>query len=121
MDSDLAIETVPENVALKRQVFTKIYPLLTQNAFLCTNFSSLPYSRMADVPRRPERFFNINFSQLHEPADNLVELMRGEKTSDEALILAYPIPTYKNKDWLHESEKYRENIKAKLAAMGKQV
>jgi 3-hydroxyacyl-CoA dehydrogenase len=97
MDSDPVIKTVPENVVLKRQVLTEIDPLLPQNAFLGTNSSSLPCSRMADVLRRPERFFSINFSQPHEPADNLVELLRGGKTSDEALILAYPIPTYKIK------------------------
>jgi 3-hydroxyacyl-CoA dehydrogenase len=104
MDSDLVNESVPENDVLKRQVLTEIDPLLPQNASLCTNSSSLPCSRMADVLRRPERFFNINFSQPHEPADKLVELMRGEKPSDETLILGeefvrmlnmVPIITYK--------------------------
>jgi len=86
-DADLVIETVPENLELKRQVLGAIDPLLPQNAFICTNSSSLPCSRMADVLSRPERFFNINFSQPQEPTDNLVELMRGEKTTDEALIV----------------------------------
>jgi 3-hydroxybutyryl-CoA dehydrogenase len=104
MDSDLVIETVPENVTLEHQVLKEIDPLLPQNAFLCANSSSLPCSSMAAVLRRPERFFHINFPQPHEPADKLVKLMRGEKTSAKVLILGeefvrmlnmVPIITYK--------------------------
>lgn len=60
--------------------------MLPEKAFICTNSSCLPCSRMADVLDRPERFFNINFSHPQEPNDKLVELMRGAQTSDEALI-----------------------------------
>jgi 3-hydroxybutyryl-CoA dehydrogenase len=103
-EADLNIETVPENLELKRQVLAEIDPLLPPNAYVCTNSSSLPCSKMADSLSRPERFFNINFSMPQEPTDKLVEVMRGAKTSDEALVVGVefirklemvPIVTYR--------------------------
>ena len=85
-EADLIIETVPENLELKRQVLAEIDPLLPPKAYVCTNSSSLPCSKMADSLSCPERFFNINFSMPQEPTDKLVEVMRGAKTSDEALV-----------------------------------
>jgi 3-hydroxybutyryl-CoA dehydrogenase len=84
--ADLVIETVPENLALKRRVLTEIDDLLPPGAYVCSNSSSLPGSKMADSLSRPERFFNINFSMPEEPSDKLVELMRCEKTADETLV-----------------------------------
>jgi len=85
-DADLIIETVPENLELKRQVLAEIDPLLPPQAYVCTNSSSLPCSKMADALSRPERFFNINFSMPQEPTDKLVEIMRGAQTAAEALV-----------------------------------
>jgi 3-hydroxybutyryl-CoA dehydrogenase len=84
--ADLIIETVPENLALKRQVLAEIDDFLQPEAYVCSNSSSLPGSKMADCLSRPERFFNINFSMPQEPTDKLVELMRAEKTADDALV-----------------------------------
>ena len=86
-EADLVIETVPENIDLKRLVLAEINRILHEKAFVCTNSSSLPCSRMANSLSRPERFFNINFSQPQNPTDKLVELMRGEKTGEEAMIV----------------------------------
>ena len=84
--ANLIIETVPENLELKRQVLAEIDDLLPPEAYVCSNSSSLPCSKMANALSRAERFFNINFSMPQEPTDKLVELMRGEKTADEALV-----------------------------------
>ena len=102
--ADLIIETVPENLELKRQVLAEIDDLLHPKAYVCSNSSSLRCSKMADALSRPERFFSINFSMPQEPTDKLVELMRGEKTADEALVVGekfvrllnmVPIVTYR--------------------------
>jgi 3-hydroxybutyryl-CoA dehydrogenase len=84
--ADLVIETVPEDLELKRRVLAEIDPLLPAKAYVCTNSSSLPCSKMAGVLSRPERFFNINFSMPQEPTDKLVEMMRGAQTADDALV-----------------------------------
>ncbi|UCD80243.1 MAG: 3-hydroxyacyl-CoA dehydrogenase family protein [Desulfobacterales bacterium] len=84
--ADLIIETVPENLELKRGVLAEIDELLPSKAYVCTNSSSLPCSKIAGSLSRPERFFNINFSMPQEPTDKLVELMRGAQTADEAMV-----------------------------------
>ena len=84
--ADLVIETVPENLELKCQVLAEIDDLLPPEAYVCSNSSSLPGSKMANSLSRAERFFNINFSMPQEPTDKLVELMRGAKTADKALV-----------------------------------
>jgi 3-hydroxybutyryl-CoA dehydrogenase len=82
-DADLIIETVPENLALKRRVFKEIDALARPDALMATNSSSLPCSRLADVTRRPQNIFNINFSDpLQGP---LVEIMKGSRTADRTL------------------------------------
>ena len=80
---DLVIETVPENVELKREVFAQIDELAPPEVLIATNSSSLPCSRLADATKRPERVFNVNFSDPRE--DDLVEVMKGVQTSEETL------------------------------------
>ena len=82
-DAPLVIENVPEDLHLKRQVFAEIDQLAPSEAFIATNSSSLPCSRIADATRRPERVFNINFNDPRE--DDLVEVMKGAQTSDETV------------------------------------
>ncbi|MEW5723078.1 MAG: 3-hydroxyacyl-CoA dehydrogenase family protein [Thermodesulfobacteriota bacterium] len=82
----LVIEAVPENLDLKRGVFKEIERSAPAEALLATNSSSLPSSKIADVLTRPERLFNVNFSNPQHHDDFLVELMRGPHTSDETLL-----------------------------------
>jgi 3-hydroxybutyryl-CoA dehydrogenase len=85
-DKDLVIETVPENLKLKRQVFTEIDKFTPKEALIATNSSSIPCSRIADVTLRPEKVFNINFS---DPTYDLeVEIMKGAQTGNGTLIAA---------------------------------
>lgn len=64
-----------------------ILMILNMEIAIQTNSSSPPCSQMANSLSRPERFFNINFSQPQDSTDKLVELMRGAKTGDEAMIV----------------------------------
>lgn len=77
------IESIPENLSLKREVFGQIDRLSSPEVLLATNSSSLPCSRLSNVTKRPEKIINLNFS---DPSENsLVEVMKGAKTSDETL------------------------------------
>lgn len=100
--ADLVIEAIPESLMLKRDIWAKIDFAAQEGTLICTNSSSLPCSRLADVIKRPDRAFNINFSDPVQ--DDLVEVMKGAKTSDETLIAGVkfvislkmvPIITYK--------------------------
>jgi 3-hydroxybutyryl-CoA dehydrogenase len=101
-DVGLVIETIPESVELKRKVFAQIDGLAPPEAVIATNSSSLPCSRVADATKRPEKVFNINFSDPR--VDDLVEVMKGAQTSEHTLATGVafvralgmvPIVTYK--------------------------
>jgi 3-hydroxybutyryl-CoA dehydrogenase len=78
-DADLVIETVPEILELKRQVLAEVDELAQADTLIATNSSSIPCSRLADATARPDKVFNINFSDPTH--DELVELMKGPQTS----------------------------------------
>ena len=61
--ANLVIEAVPENLELKRKVFAQIDSLAPQDAFLATNSSSIPISRIESATQRPEKCLNLHFYQ----------------------------------------------------------
>ncbi len=80
--ADLVIEAVFEDPKVKAQVFAEIEPFLTPDALLGSNTSTLPITELAEGVSRPEDFIGVHF---FSPVDKmpLVELIKGEKTSDE--------------------------------------
>ena len=85
--SDLVVEAIYENPALKAEILSAAESGLTDTAVLGSNTSSLPISRLADSTKRPENFIGIHFFSPVEKMQ-LVELIRGEKTTDETLAKA---------------------------------
>ena len=85
--ADLVIEAIPENLELKRKVWTHIDFLAPKEALLATNSSSIPISRIESATQRPEKCLNIHF---YQPAIgmNIVDVMGGTKTSPEVLETA---------------------------------
>jgi 3-hydroxybutyryl-CoA dehydrogenase len=75
---DLVIENVPENIEVKRKVFSEIRRYIGLDTLIGTNTSSIPGSRLADATSNPERFFNFNFGP---PDDLRVEVMGNPQTS----------------------------------------
>jgi 3-hydroxyacyl-CoA dehydrogenase/enoyl-CoA hydratase/3-hydroxybutyryl-CoA epimerase len=84
------IEAVFEDPALTHRVFAEVEPLLTPDALLCSNTSTLPITGLADGVSRPEAFIGLHF---FSPVDRmpLVEIIVGEKTSNETLARAYDL------------------------------
>lgn len=103
-DADFAIEAAIERLDLKRQIFSKLDELLPTHAILATNTSSLSISKIAEATRRPEKVVGMHF--FNPPVlMQLVEVMKGEKTSDETAKITYElakklgkIPIMINKD-----------------------
>jgi len=79
---DLVIETVPENVQLKREVFAEIDKRADPSTLIGTNTSSIPGSKLADATQRPEKIFNFNFGP---PDDLKVEVMGHPLTAAETI------------------------------------
>ena len=80
---DLVIEAVFEDPALKAKVFAEMCRQVNSDALLCSNTSTLPITELAEGVDRPADFIGLHFFC---PVDKmpLVEIIRGEKTSDEA-------------------------------------
>ncbi|MBI1408276.1 MAG: 3-hydroxybutyryl-CoA dehydrogenase [Caulobacter sp.] len=77
----LLIEAVPESFALKAAILRQLDPLISPNAIVATNTSSLSITRLAAELSRPERFIGMHFF-TPVPAVALVEIVRGLQTSD---------------------------------------
>src|ERR1700755_1329118 len=85
---DFVIEAVCESQELKHSVFQEIEDIVEPNALLGSNTSTLPITGLASGVKRQEDFIGIHF---FSPVDKmpLVEIIKGEKTSDEALARVF--------------------------------
>ncbi|PXX58439.1 short chain enoyl-CoA hydratase /3-hydroxyacyl-CoA dehydrogenase [Nocardia tenerifensis] len=81
---DFVIEAVFENSELKHRVFQEIEDIVEPDALLGSNTSTLPITSLATGVKRQQDFIGVHF---FSPVDKmpLIEIIKGEKTSDEAL------------------------------------
>jgi 3-hydroxyacyl-CoA dehydrogenase/enoyl-CoA hydratase/carnithine racemase len=86
-DCDLVIEAVFEEMAVKHEVLRALEPAVPAECVIATNTSSLSLAEMASTLERPERFVGIHFFNPVAVMP-LVELIRAERTGDEALATA---------------------------------
>jgi 3-hydroxyacyl-CoA dehydrogenase/enoyl-CoA hydratase/3-hydroxybutyryl-CoA epimerase/3-hydroxyacyl-CoA dehydrogenase/enoyl-CoA hydratase/3-hydroxybutyryl-CoA epimerase/enoyl-CoA isomerase len=83
-DCDVVVEAVTENEKVKTETFRKLSESLKPDAILASNTSTISITRMAESAPDPSRFVGMHFFY---PVDRmeLVEVIRGEKTSDETV------------------------------------
>ena len=88
--ADLVIEAVFEDPKVKTQVFSEIEEHLADGALLGSNTSTLPITGLAEGVSRPEDFIGLHF---FSPVDKmpLLEIIKGEQTSDETLYRALDV------------------------------
>lgn len=102
-DSDFVVEAVFENMEIKKDLFGKLDSLCAPTTILATNTTALSVSEIASATSRPDKVIGMHF---FNPAVimKLVEIIRGEKTSDETVettktfaekLEKVPIATYK--------------------------
>jgi 3-hydroxyacyl-CoA dehydrogenase/enoyl-CoA hydratase/3-hydroxybutyryl-CoA epimerase len=78
------IEAVVENMDIKKSVFKELDKNTSPNTILATNTSALSVTEMARVVKDPSRVVGMHFfNPVHRMP--LVEIIKGEKTSDEAI------------------------------------
>ncbi|CAM5294192.1 3-hydroxyacyl-CoA dehydrogenase NAD-binding domain-containing protein [Streptomyces narbonensis] len=93
---DAVIEAVFEDTSLKHKVFQEIQGVVAPDALLCSNTSTLPISVLAEGVERQADFIGLHF---FSPVDKmpLVEIIKGERTGDEALARAFDLVRQINK------------------------
>ena len=87
---DLVVEAVFEDPALKKSVFAEVEQHAAPDALLASNTSTLPITDLAAGVSRQEDFVGLHF---FSPVDKmpLVEIVRGDRTSDAALARAFDV------------------------------
>ncbi len=83
-DADLVIEAVPEKIDLKKDIFSRICKSAPPTAILATNTSTLPITEIASATNCPDRVVGMHFFNP-PPLMPLLEVIKGERTSEEAL------------------------------------
>ena len=83
--ADVVIEAVVESIPIKRQVLAEFEALAKPDAIFATNTSTIPITTIAAEAKRPENVVGMHF---FNPVDRmpLVEIIRGAKTSDVAMV-----------------------------------
>jgi 3-hydroxybutyryl-CoA dehydrogenase len=86
-DCDLVLESIVEDLAAKKHLFSELDRIVAEGAILATNTSTLPVVEMAMETGRPERVCGIHFFNP-APMMPLVEVVRSITTSDETVAAA---------------------------------
>ena len=85
-DADFVVEAIVERLEAKKEVFRELDRIAPAHAILATNSSYLGCSQIAPATERPDKVVNMHF--FFPPlVMQLVEVVKGEKTSEETLRL----------------------------------
>ncbi len=85
--TDWVIEAAPEDLETKRLIFRDLDELCAETTILASNTSSLSITALGNATRRPQRVVGMHFSNP-APVMPLVEVVRGDRTSDETVTAA---------------------------------
>jgi 3-hydroxybutyryl-CoA dehydrogenase len=88
VDCDLVIEAIVEELEPKRELFAELERICRPDTILATNTSALSVTKIAEATQRPERVIGMHFFNP-APVLPLVEIVRTEQSSDEAVHDAY--------------------------------
>lgn len=80
----LVIEAVPEDPEMKKELFRDLNAIAMKDALVATNTSAISINELSRAVKNPERFLGMHF--MNPPkVMKLVEVIRGDRTSDETL------------------------------------
>ena len=95
-DIDYMVEAVPEIMDLKQKIFKECDEYAPKHAILTSNTSNMSITKIASATKRPEKVAGLHFFNPVAMM-TLVEVIRGEKTGDEAMDVSYDLmKTWKN-------------------------
>ncbi|MBQ1034537.1 enoyl-CoA hydratase/isomerase family protein [Micromonospora sp. C97] len=89
-DADFVIEAVFEDLGVKKQVWAELEKIVSPEAVLATNTSSLSITEMAAELEHPERVVGFHFFNPVAVLP-LLEIVRGERTDDATLATAFAV------------------------------
>ena len=87
-NTDFVVEAILERIDVKHDFWGKVSKIVPEDAILASNTSGLSITKIAEVVHNPERFVGMHW--INPPhIIRLIEVIKGEKTSDEAADAVY--------------------------------
>ncbi len=89
-DLDVIVEAIVEDMGIKKKVLAEMYPFCREDAVVASNTSSLSINEMSSAWPKQENFVGMHF---FNPVNKmpLIEVIRGEKTSDRATATIFAL------------------------------
>src|SRR5688572_12923117 len=84
VEADYIVEAIVENVEAKGALFTSLDAIASPGVILASNTSSISITRLGAATKRPDRVLGMHFMNP-VPLMTLVEMIRGQSTSDESM------------------------------------
>ena len=94
---DLVVEAIFEDFNAKCDLFKQLSAVLDSDTIIATNTSSYSVTELAESVSHPERFIGLHYF-YHAAKNRLVEIIPGEKTSDEVIESAKTFSMLSGKD-----------------------
>jgi len=95
-EADMAIEAIPEVMEIKKETFKVMDKAAPPHCLLASNTSTMSITEIATATNRPDKVLGLHY--FNPPVlMALVEVIRGEKTSDETMDLGYEFVSKNNK------------------------
>lgn len=102
-DAFIIIEAVPENIEIKKNVFTQLEEFADENCIFATNTSTMSPTEIGSFTNRPEKVIAMHFfNPVHKMP--LVEIIKGLETSDETTQIALQVATKMGKETVTVNE-----------------
>lgn len=111
-ETDLIFECVGENLAIKKDAFRQLDQILQGEQILASTTSTLSITELAAVTQKPERTIGIHFISP-SPNGALVELVRGQMTSDATMAAGRDIVRAMRKEAIEVFE-YPGHVSSRL-------
>jgi enoyl-CoA hydratase/3-hydroxyacyl-CoA dehydrogenase len=107
-NADIVIESVPEIMELKQEIFNQLGKYAPKHAILATNTSTMSITKIAEASNRPQQVIGMHFF-TPIPVLRLIEVIKGEKTSnmtfETAIEVCNKLPALKGKRYIAKIEK----------------
>ncbi len=102
---DIIIEAIFEDFKAKSELFKTLSDIVSKETILATNTSSFSVTELSSAVKHPERFIGLHYF-YHAAKNRLVEIIPGEKTSQETIRSAYRFSIQSGKDPIYTKDAY---------------
>ncbi len=107
-NSDFVVESIPEILERKQEIFEKMGKFCPERTILASNTSTMPITKIGERSGRPEKIVGMHFF-IPIPVLTVIELIKGEKTSQETMDISFAVgeklPSLKGKRFVVRIEK----------------